>query len=183
MGKAAGRAAETAAKSQATLAQRSMDVGEQLLKEAAPARQTAQEAYKTGMGTYSAIATGKPGELQRAVAPSINAATGQFYMARRNALNMPPGGARDQALRDLKMGEASTKSSIYSGGVSDALSRLVSGGQGGGTEQGLAAFGQAGAGFGSATQSYSQLASAQASSAGQAAAGAGTAIAAIAIMA
>lgn len=174
MGKGAAKKAEIQSASQGEAARKSMEVSGELLEETAPAR-------KQALGTYGAIASGKPGELQRAVAPSINAATGQFYMARRNAQNMPPGGARDQALRDINMQEASTKSSVYSGGVSDALSKLATMG-GAGAQLALSGIGQAGGIYGNTAEAYAQLASSKGASAGSAA-GAGGAIAAAAIAA
>jgi hypothetical protein len=174
MGKGAQKKASAAADVQAGVAKKTLDIGEKLIAEGEPAR-------KTAMGAYSAIAAGKPGELQRVVAPSINAATSQFYLARRQALNLPPGGARDQALRDLAATEAATKTNIYSGGVSEALARLGELGWGGITA-GFGAMTSAGAGFADVAKTQAQLASAKASGAGEAA-GAGGTIAAVAIMA
>jgi len=173
MGKGAGKQANLLAGQQADVGRQTAAAGQELLGEAKPIRQQVQ-------GTLSAIASGKPGELQRAVAPQINSATSQFFSARRNALNMPPGGARDQALRDLRMGEAMTKSGIYSSGVGTALQQL----QGMSlnlTSSGVQAYNAAGANLGSAAQTYQQQASDSAGNWGSLA-GAGGAIAAAAIM-
>lgn len=169
MGKKANKKADTALEAQTQYAKTSADAGTALLKEGAPARQYATDYYK-------AVAEGKPGELQRAVAPSINSATNQFYLARRQALNMPPGGARDQALRDIGLSEATAKNQIYSGGVGDAVARLSATGLGE-TSMGLGALSAAGAQQGQVGQTYlaqatqyMQLISDQAKTAGEVAA-------------
>jgi hypothetical protein len=150
MGKGESKAASAAAASQADVAQQTLDVGKGLLAESAPARQTS-------MQYYTDIAKGTGPNLQRAVAPQINAASQQYYTAGRSVQNLAPGGQRDRATRDLALGQASTKSSIYSGGVNEAIARLASMGMGG-SQMGVGAYGSAGQGFGGASQNYAQLA-------------------------
>lgn len=170
MGKGATKAAGRAAESQERIAGRTLDISEGLLKEAAPGR---AQVYDFLGGTIK----GGP-ELQRAVAPSINAATQQFYLAKRAAQNLPPGGMRDQALRDVALQEAGTKTGIYSGGVNEAVQRMAAF-TSGGTQAGLGGMGTSGGLMGQAGQTFANLGAGKAAGAGEAAGGAGMIAAAL----
>lgn len=188
MGKKSNEKANAAADSQAKVAEsqiglatKQQELGEQVWKETSPARQ-----YATN--TYMGIAKGNVPGIEKYTAPSINAATQQFYMARKAVESMPPGAARDAAIRDINMQEASTKTGIYSGGYSDALARTGSMGWGGvgmttgalgAAQQGL--YG-AGSQYGSVAGLYNDMASSKGAMAGSGAGAAGS-IAAAAIAA
>jgi hypothetical protein len=166
MGKGAAKQADVATKQMMDIAQQTFTLGKGLEQEAAPARQTAQDAYM-------AMATGKGADLQRSMAPSINAATQQYYLQRKQAQEMAPGGLRDVTMRDINLQEAGTKTGIYSGGVSEALARLAAMGSGG-TQAGIGAYGQAQGGYGQAGQAYAQLSASQAGAWGSLAGGLGS---------
>lgn len=172
MGKKSAEKANTAldaqskvAQNQIDLANKQADIGQQIWNETAPARQ-----YATN--TYMGLSKGNVPGIEKFTAPSINAATQQFYMARKAVQNMAPGAARDAAMRDINMQEASTKTGIYSGASADALARTASMGWGGvgmtTGAYGAAQAGQAGAGstYGSVGQSYNQMASQKGAMAG-----------------
>jgi hypothetical protein len=157
MGKKSNEKANTAldaqnkiAESQVKLSERQQDIGEQVWKQTAPARD-----YATN--TYMGLAKGNVPGIEKYTAPSINAATQQFYMARKAVESMAPGAARDAALRDINMQEAGTKTGIYSGGMSDALARTGSMGWGG-VGMTTGALGQAGQGLLGASGSYGDVA-------------------------
>lgn len=118
--------------------------------------------------------------LTKAVSPQINSATRQYGVARSRAKEMPLGGSRDRALRELNLGEASTKASITSGGVNDAIMKLAAMGESG-TSTALGGYGSASSNLASAAQSYAQMAQGKGSAmGGLAGAGGGIAAAAIA---
>ena len=166
MGKSAQKAATGTADAQLALANRTADIGEGLLKEAQPARETAQNAYL-------AVAGGDPTKTAQFSAPSLNAITRNYAAASKSLDNMPMGGAKDRAQRSLITGQASDRSNVLTGGVQEALARLASMGMGG-TQTGVGAYGQASSGMGQAGQTYSNLSSAKGQSAGSAAGGLGT---------
>lgn len=147
-----------AAQSQVGLAERQADIGEQIWGQTAPAREFATN-------TYMGLAKGNVPGIEKYAAPSINAATQQFYLARKSIESMPPGPARDAAMRDVAMQEAAQKTSIYSGGAADALSRVASMGWGGaGMTTGALGAAQTGMGgaagtYGNIAQNYGQMAS------------------------
>jgi hypothetical protein len=186
MGKKSNEKANTAldaqnkvAEEQVKLANRQQDIGEQIWRDTGPARD-----YATN--TYMGLAKGNVPGIEKYTAPSINAATQQFYLARKAVESMPPGAARDAAMRDINMQEAGTKTNIYSGGMSDALARTGSMGWGG-VGMTTGALGAAGTGllgasgsYGNIGQSYQQMAS---DKGGMAASGAGTAGAVIGALA
>jgi hypothetical protein len=157
MGKGSSKKADSAnaaqtdvAKKQIDLAEREQAMGEQIWKETAPARD-----YATN--TYMGLAKGNVPGVEKYTAPSINAATQQFYLARKSVESMPPGAARDAAMRDINMQEASAKTGIYSGGYSDALARTGSMGWGGvGMTTGM--MGAAGGGLAQGAGSYGNVA-------------------------
>lgn len=165
MGKNQAKAAERTAQSQENIANRTLDIGESLLKASEPARTTAQNYY-------TSIVSGGPG-LDKVVAPQINAATRQYNAARRAISDMPTSGYRDKALSDMRLAEAGTKAGIMSGGIEEALARLASMGWMG-TQSGVGAYGSASSGLGAAGQTYAKLSSAKGESAGNAAAGLGS---------
>ena len=165
MGKKSAQKANTALDAQSDIARQTLDVGKQLLAEGAPARQMAQNSY---MG----IAQGNVPGIDKFVAPQINSATQQFYLAKRQAESLPPGAARDLALRDLKLQEAGAKTGIRSGGVAEATARAGTMGQWG-TQSGLGAYGGASAGYGNVGQQYQQMASSKGAMAGSAMGGLG----------
>jgi hypothetical protein len=185
MGKKSAEKANTAlegqgkvADSQVKLSERQQEMGEQIWAQTAPARDMATN-------TYMGLAKGNVPGIEKYTAPSINAATQQFTMARKSVESMPPGAARDAAMRDIKMQEAGTKTGIYSGGASDALARTGSMGWGGvgmttgamgAAQQGL--FG-AGSQYGSQAGAYNEMASSKGSMAGSGAGAVGSIIAAV----
>jgi hypothetical protein len=173
MGKKTQAKADTALAAQSGIADQTADIAKQLIDETAPAR-------KQSLDYYSAVSKGGP-EGQRAVAPQINAATQQFYLARKQAESLPPGGLRDKSLRDLSLAEAGSKTSIYSGGTAEANARLASMGWGG-TQAGIGAYGTAAAGYGNVGSAYGEQASSKGGMVGSGAGAAGS-IAAAAIMA
>lgn len=154
MGKGAAKKAEAAAGQQQNIAGSTYDVGKEVLAESKPARQAA-------MATYSGLAKGNAPGIQQYVAPEIASANEQFDLARRQIEAMPPGGARDAAMRELALKQAGTKTGIYSGGVREATGKLAELGWGG-TTTGLGAYGSAGGGYGSAAGTYSALSASQA---------------------
>ena len=172
MGKKSAEKSNTALDAQSKIAEKTLDIGERLLKESEPARQYAQN-------TYMGLAKGNVPGVEKFVAPQISAATQQFYLARKAVENMPPGAARDAAMRDLNLQEASTKTSIYSGAPAEATARLASMGWGG-TQAGVGAFGQAGAGYSSVAQQYGEMAGQKGSMAGSGVGAAGSVIGALA---
>ncbi len=166
MGKGASKAAESAARSQSDVAQQTLDFAKNIYSRYAPGAEQAQTFY-------SAAAKGSTPELTKLLAPSLNQATNQFNTQRRMALNLAPGGARDLTLRNLSLGEAQTKSGMLSSGVDRALSQLFSGGMAG-SQTSLSGYGQAGAGFGGASQNLSSIAAQQASAWGSLGSGMGS---------
>ena len=165
MGKSAQSSANSALKSQGSVAQSignlantqaSMSQG--LWDQTAPSRALATN-------TYMGLAQGNTPGIQKYVAPQINAATQNYDMARKSIEGMAPGGGRDAALRNLTVQQAGAKNQIYSGGVADALSKVSSlGYSGAGTA--LGGFGQAQQGLmgsanalGNTAQGYNTMAS------------------------
>lgn len=165
MGKKSNEKANTAldaqnriAQNQINLANRQADIGEQIWKQTAPARDFATN-------TYMGLAKGNVPGIEKYTAPSINAATQQFYLARKSIESMPPGAARDAAMRDLNMQQAAQNTAIYSGGQADALARVGSMGWGGvGMTTGALGGAQTGmmgaaSTYGNLAQAYNQMAS------------------------
>ena len=95
--------------------------------------------------------------LQSAVSPQINATSRQYANAKSSVKSMPLGGLRDVSSRNLANSEASAKSSIYSGGISDALSKL-SNQSNIQSQQGLSGMTGAASAYGGAGQTYTTLA-------------------------
>jgi hypothetical protein len=174
MGKKATEKANLAMEAQTKIAGRTLDIGEGILKESAPARQAAQN-------TYMGLSQGNVPGIEKFVGPQINAATQQFSLAKQSIENMPPGPARDIALRNLKLQEAGTKTGIYSSAPQEATARLASMGWGG-TQAGVGTIGQAGEGYSGIAQGYNEMASSKGGMAGSGAGAAGS-IAAAAIAA
>jgi len=152
MGKGAARRADAAADKQADIANRQLDIGEALLKAAEPARIQAQN-------TYMGLSKGNVPGIEKYVAPQTNLMSMQFAQAKRAVEQMPPGGARDAAMRDLNLQMSRAKSDILTGGVAEGTTRLASMGWGG-TQAGVGAYGQASSGYGNIANMYSQQASA-----------------------
>lgn len=186
MGKKSNEKANTAldaqnkvAQNQIDLANKQADIGEQIWKDTAPSREFATN-------TYMGLAKGNVPGIEKYTAPSINAATQQFYLAKKSVESMPPGAARDAAMRDLNMQQASTNTSIYSGGQSDALSRVASMGWGGvGMTTGALGGAQTGmmgaaSTYGNVAGSYNQMASDKGGMAGSGVGAAGSIIGALA---
>jgi hypothetical protein len=171
-------AQNTVAQSQVDIANRQQDLGESIWKDTAPAREFATN-------TYMGLAKGNVPGIEKYTAPSINAATSQFYMARKSVESMPPGAQRDAAMRDINSQEAATKTGIYSGSVADATARVASMGWGGvGMTTGLmggasAGYGSAASIYGSQAESYNQQASQKGGMAGSGIAAAGSITAAL----
>ena len=120
-----------------------------------------------------ALASGDPNMVARANAPSLNAIARNYAAASRTLENLPAGGAKDRAVRDLVYNQARDRTAVMSGGTQEALARLASMGWGG-TQAGVGAFGTATSGLGQAGQTYANLAGSKGQSAGSAAAGIGS---------
>ncbi len=174
MGKGSAQNADTANKAQTDIAKRTLDIGEKLIKESEPARQFAQTSY---MG----LAKGNRPGIEQFTAPITQQIDRQFAQAEAAALQMPPGGMRDQALRDIQLQKATAKNQAYTGGVQEGLARTAAMGWGG-TQAGVGAYGQSAGTYGQVAQSYTDAASAKGGMAGQGA-GALGALGAGAIMA
>jgi hypothetical protein len=150
MGKKSAQKANTALDAQSQVAGKQADLAERLVDESSPARMQA-------LNTYQGVAAGNQPGIQKYVAPQINAATQQFYLARKAVESMGPGGMRDQAMKDINLQEAGAKTQIYSGGVSDALARAATMGMSGSTA-GQSGYGTAGSMYGSVGQTYNDMA-------------------------
>ena len=174
MGKKSAEKSNAALDAQTQIAKTTTDIASDLVKESAPAR-------KYAMNTYMGLAKGNVPGIEKLTAPQTNMAAQQFAMARKSVEQMPPGAARDAAMRDISLQEAATKNQIYSGGVNEALARTAAMGWGG-TQAGVGAYGQAGGMYGNVGQTYDQMASAKGGMAG-AGAGAAGSVAAAAIAA
>lgn len=172
MGSGQRKQAEIALEKQGNVAQSQVDLSRKLSDQAMP--------WTSIAGNYYKDVTKGGDALTRVVAPQINAATGQFNVARQRAKEMPLGGSRDRTMRTLNLGEAATKSSIYSGGVNDATARLASMGESG-TSTAMGGYGSAGANLSSVAQAFTQAGQGKAGAmGGLAGAGGGIAAAAIA---
>jgi len=165
MGKGEMKKATAATQSQVDVAREITGVAKGLMAESAPARQAA-------MDYYMALLKGNRPEALSAVAPQVNQVMSQTAQARKAIEAMPPGGARDKALRDLALQEAALKTQIYSGSVPQAATALTAIGQWG-TQTGLGGYGQASQGFGSAAQMYGVLSNMKAQGWGSLAGGIG----------
>lgn len=165
MGKGAAKKAEAAAGQQSGVAGATYDVGKKVLAESKPARQAAMEYY-------SGLAKGNAPGIQRYVAPEVASANEQYDLAQREIEKMPPGGARDAAMRELAIKRAGTKTGIYSGGVREATGKLAELGWGG-TTTGLGAYSSASGSYGNVAKTYSDLSASQAAAWGSLAGGLG----------
>ena len=166
MGKSAQNSANQALSAQGQVAQQQVDLankqqqfGQDIWNQTAPARTQATN-------TYMGLAGGNVPGIQKYVAPQINAATGQYAEARKQAQNMGPGAMRDAALRDISLQQAGTNTGIYSGGTADALSRVASMGWGG-VGMSTGAMGQASQGLMGASNTYGNQAGAYSNIASQ----------------
>src|SRR3972149_2957539 len=107
MGSGQRKSAETALKRQGTVVEAQTELSRQLAEEGAPWRAIAGKYYTDIL---------KGGDvLTKAVAPMTNAATIQYQGALGKVKEMPLGGARDRAIRSIRLGEAGTKAGIMSG--------------------------------------------------------------------
>lgn len=157
MGSGERKKAEAATNQQMNIASTQADVSRGLIEQARP--------WTTIAGKYYGDVLKGGDSLTKAVAPQVNAVTGQYAVAKKAAAEMPLGGSRDRAMRDLRLGEATTKSSIYSGGVQDALGRIAELGQTG-TSTGMGGYSAAGAGYSGAAKAFSDLAAGKSGAAG-----------------
>jgi hypothetical protein len=164
-GKGDQSSARDAAKSQADIGKQMIDFSKQMWGEAAPYRK------QTG-DFWSNIIKGGP-QLQQAVAPQINAASQQFSLARKAAKELPPGGLRDISMRNLDTSEAGAKTGIYSGGVSDAVTRLANQANLG-TQAGISSMSTGSQALGGASGTYTNLAQMGAQSLGSMMSGVGS---------
>jgi hypothetical protein len=179
MGKKSAQKANTALDAQSSVANRTLALGERVIGESERLMAESEPARKESMNTYMGLSKGNVPGIEKFTAPQIGAATQQFSLARRSIENMPPGPARETALRDLKLQEAGAKTSIYSGGAAEGTSRLASMGYGA-AQMGLGAygqaggmFGQAGSGYGNVGSQYREMASSKGAQAGSAVGGLG----------
>jgi len=149
MGKSERQASKEAAEKQTDLAKQQTAYGKQTWELAYP-------QLKSGTDYLSDIMKGGP-SAERAMGPSLSAASNQFGAARAAIESQyPPGGARDAALRNLSVQEAGTKTGIMSSGFADAAYRsLAAGYQGAGIATGqLSSAGQM---YGSSADVMGQL--------------------------
>jgi hypothetical protein len=173
MGSGERKSADNALDKQSDIATTQADISGQVANQSMP--------WTTLAGNYYQDILKGGDSLTKAVSPQINSATSQYGVARSKAKEQPLGGSRDRALREINLGEASSKSNIYSGGVSDAISNLASMGQTG-TSTALGGYGSASSTLGNVASQYGQAAQGKSSSMGSLA-GAGGGIAAAAIAA
>ena len=169
MGSGERRSARTALGRQSGIAESIADISRRTAEESMPWTTIAGNYYKDILKGGDA--------LVKAVAPKLQAVTRQFGKARSAAKEMPLGGSRDRALRELRLGEASTKSGIMSGGIEDAIASLANMGKGG-TATAIGGFGTSAGTFGDVAGAYSNLASGKLNALGGAASGGGAAAAA-----
>ena len=172
MGSGQRKAADEALGKQGAVVEEQMALSKNLASESAPWRAIAGKYYTD-------IAKGGDA-LTKAVAPQTNAATIQYQTALQKIKGMPLGGARDRAMREVRLGEAGTKAGIYSGGVNDAVGKIAAMGAQG-TGAAMSGYSNAGSGYANVAQSYSDMAQGKgAAMGGLAGAGGGIAAAAIA---
>ena len=148
-GKKDMEAGRQTAQAQSDIGRQMVDFSRQMWGEAAPQRKTASDFWGN-------VVKGGP-ELQRSVAPQINAATQQFATAKKAIRELPPGGLRDISMRNAAIAEAGAKTGIYSGGVNEAITRLANQGNLG-TQTGLSSMGGATSAVGGAGGTYGSLA-------------------------
>jgi hypothetical protein len=173
MGGGERKKAAQATEQQAQIGREQADIAGGLIREATPIRNIVSKYYTD-------VAKGGD-ELTNAAAPQVNQATRQFQLALKKVREMPLGGARDRAMRELILGEAGAKANIYNTEQSNAMRALSSIGEGR-TATGLQGYSAAGSQLANVANAYSQMAADKANSWGQAG-GAGGGIAASAISA
>lgn len=172
MGSGQRKSAEAALQQQTGLAKAQAELSEKVATQSMP--------WTTVAGNYYQDILKGGDALTKAISPQINAVTRQYGVARSRANEAPLGGSRDRALRELNLGEASTKSSIASSGVNDAIMRLAAMGESG-TSTALSGYGAASSNLANASQAFSQMAQGKGSAiGGLAGAGGGITAAAIA---
>lgn len=157
MGKGSNKKANAALEAQGRLADKLVDVSEREMKIAEDIYGETTPSRQFATNTYMGLAKGNVPGIEKYTAGSINAATQQYSLAKKAAESMPPGAARDAALRDLNMQQAAQNTAIYSGAQSDALSRTASIGLGG-VGMTTGAFGSAGQMLGGAANTYGSMA-------------------------
>jgi|GEM_PF-2816345 len=150
MGKGDMGAARIQAESVANIGKEMTGMAKELWGETSPYR-------KLAGGTWSDIVKGGQ-SMQRAMAPAMNQATGQFGVGYNKIKNeLPPGGLRDISMRDMRLSEAGAKTGMANAAWSDALTRLGAFSQFG-TQSGIGAMGGAGNQFQGAGGMYTNLA-------------------------
>jgi hypothetical protein len=142
-------AARATAKTQGDIGNKLVDFAQGQWNEAAPYRQQTSQYWSNILKGGQA--------LQASVAPQINSVSRQFATAKNAVSQMPLGGSRDVSMRNLRLGEAGTKSSIYSGGINDALARLANQANLG-TQTGLSGMSGGANAWGGAGSQYTSLA-------------------------
>lgn len=165
MGAGERKKASAALGQQSDVARKQLDLSRGIIEESAPWRAVA--------GNYYTGITKGGDELTKAVAPQINAVTRQYQTALKGAKELPLGGSRDRAIRETRLGEASEKAGIYSGGIKEAIDKLNSLGTAG-TQMGMAGYGGSAENYGAVSRTYGQMADAKAQSVGSMAGGAGS---------
>jgi hypothetical protein len=165
MGGAERKKAASATEDQSRIGREQATYAGSLLDEAKPLR-------KIASNYYTDVAKGGD-SLTKAAAPRINQVTNQFQAALKKVREMPLGGARDRAMRELMLGEASQKSSVYNDEQSNAIKAIAAMGENR-SSTGLTGYSQAGSMLGNAASAYSAMASDKANSWGQAGGAAGT---------
>lgn len=124
-------------------------LGEELIREAGPARKQVQDYYSTAI-------RGGP-EAFKLIAPEVNFTKRQFANARQTMdEGVAPGGARQRGYKQLASAEASSISKLMSDKINEVLARLASFSQFG-TQAGIQSTG----GMSSAGQALGELAAAR----------------------
>jgi hypothetical protein len=170
MGSAERKKATEATNAQSDIAKTQADLSKKIFDVSSP-------WFSLAGNYYGDVAKGGQ-DLQRAVAPQVNAVSDQYTTALNSMKNgLPPGGQRDRAMRDWQVARAGTMSGIYGGGVNDAYTRLASMG-GAGMGMGLGGYGSAANTYGNVSNAQAQMASGKSAASGGLASGAGSATAA-----
>jgi hypothetical protein len=165
MGGGERKKAAQATEQQAQIGREQADLSASLLREAAPLRSIATKYYTD-------VAKGGD-SLTKAAAPQINQVSRQFQTALKKVREMPLGGARDRAMRELVLGEAGTKAGVYNQEQNRAMQAITTLGEGR-TSTGLQGYSAAGSQLSNVAAAYAQMAADKANSWGQAGSAGGT---------
>lgn len=165
MGGGERKKAAQATEEQARIGREQADIAGGLIREADPLRKIASKYYMDVAKGGDALTT--------AVAPKVNQATQQFQTALKKVREMPLGGSRDRAMRELILGEAGEKSRIYTDEQGRAMQMITQLGEAR-TQTGLGGYSSVGGQMGNVAAAYSQMAADKANMWGQAGGAAGS---------